>query len=66
MAVLHHGAFRYDDLLEAQLGDVLFFTKVVDISVFGSETDPQAAGQPAARPHEGAGATAWGATRAMG
>ena len=58
MAVLHDGALRYDDLQEAQLGDFLFFPDAVDVSVFGSKTDPRCAGQPAALPREGAGAAA--------
>ena len=58
MAVLHDGAFRYDDTLEGQLGDVLFFPDVVDVSIFGSKTDPTLAGQPGALPREGPGASA--------
>jgi len=58
MAVLHDGAFRYDDTLEGQLGDVLFFPEVVDVSIFGSKTDRNLTGQPAALPRDGAGAAA--------
>jgi hypothetical protein len=39
MAALHDGALRYDDMREGQLGDILFFPELVDISVFGSKTD---------------------------
>jgi hypothetical protein len=39
MALLHAGALRYDDMLEGQLGDCLFFPDLVLVSVFGSKTD---------------------------
>ena len=47
-----------DDTLEGQLGYVLFFPEVVDVSVFGSKTDRNLTGQPAALPRDGAGAAA--------
>ncbi len=58
MALLHPGALRYDDMLEGQLGDCLFFPDLVLVSVpdlvlvsvFGSKTDPELAGQPATIP----------------
>lgn len=50
MAVLHDGALRYDDLLEGQLGDILHFPECIDIPVFGSKTDPGAAGQATTLP----------------
>jgi hypothetical protein len=50
MAFLHDGALRYDDTLEGQLGDILLFPDVVDLSVFGTKTDRRLAGQPAALP----------------
>ena len=56
MAVLHAGALRYDDTLEGQLGDCLFFPDLVLVSVFGTKTDPELAGQPATLPREGRGA----------
>ncbi len=40
MSVLQAGAFRYNDLAEAQLGDVLLFQEWLDMSVFGSKTGP--------------------------
>ena len=48
--VLHDGTLCYGDLLEGQLGDVLHFPECVDISVFGSKTDPSSAGQPTSLP----------------
>ena len=50
MAFLHDGALRYDDTLEGQLGNILLFPDVVDLSVFGTKTDRRLAGQPAALP----------------
>ncbi len=50
MALLHYGALHYDDMLEGQLGDILWFPYAIDISVFGSKTDRRLAGQPAAIP----------------
>ncbi len=47
MSVLQAGAFRYDDLAEAQFGDVLHFQEWLDMSVFGSKTDPASTGQAA-------------------
>jgi hypothetical protein len=56
MAALHDGALRYDDMREGQLGDILFFPELVDISVFGSKTDRELAGQTATLPRGGPGA----------
>ena len=50
MAFLHDGALRYDDAVEAQIGDVLHFEDVLDVPVFGSKTDRARAGQPAVLP----------------
>lgn len=50
MAVLFEAGLRYDDSREGQLGDVLFFPDGVDVSVFGSKTDPLLAGQTAQLP----------------
>jgi hypothetical protein len=47
MSVLLAGAFRYDDLAEGQLGDILYFPECVDLSVFWSKTEPASAGQAA-------------------
>ena len=46
MAFLHDGALRYDDAVEAQIGDVLHFGDVLDVSIFRSKTDRARAGQP--------------------
>ena len=50
MSVLQAGAFRYDDLAEGQLGDVLHYPEWLDMSVFGSKTDPASTGQAAIIP----------------
>ncbi len=39
MSLLHDGAFRYNDTLEGQLGEVLFFPNVVDLLILSSKTD---------------------------
>jgi len=50
MAVLSAGSLRFDDLLEAQLGDVCWFDGVADLSLFGTKTDHGLEGQAAALP----------------
>jgi hypothetical protein len=50
MAVMHDGTLRYDYTLEGQLGDVLFFQEVVEISIVGSKTDRDLAGQASVLP----------------
>ena len=48
MHYLTDGALRWDDAHEGQLGDHLWFeqSRVVDIGIFGSKTDPMLLGQP--------------------
>ena len=47
MAVLSTGALRFDDVQEAQLGDARLFPGMVELSIFGSKTDPLRVGQEA-------------------
>ena len=50
MAVLSGGALRFDDVHEAQLGDVCWFEGVADLSLFGTKTDTMLVGQAGAIP----------------
>ena len=49
-AILEAAGLLYDDLMEAQLGDAIFFGDLVDLSIFGSKTDPLSVGQTAVMP----------------
>ena len=49
-AILEAAGLRYDDLMEAQLGDAIFFGDLVDLAIFGSKTDPLLVGQAAVMP----------------
>ena len=49
-AILEAAGLRYDGLMEAQLGDAIFFGDLVDLSIFGSKTDPLLVGQAAVMP----------------
>jgi hypothetical protein len=42
----------YDNTLEGQYGDCLFFPDLVLVSVFGTKTDPKLPGQPTTFPSE--------------
>ena len=58
-ALMSGAGLRYDCLQEAQLGDAIILPDLVDLTVFGSKTDPALAGQAtvlprSTLPHEGA------------
>jgi integrase len=59
--ILSDGALRFDDLVEAELGDILRFPGVVQLALFGTKTDTRREGQLAILPDSADPATGYGA-----